>query len=168
MSSENKQKEYKTITIRGIDKDLYDRILVLARETGKTVGELLNEAMKLLLIIGPVALRATTSKVARGIISIGKAITEGVTEGFQDVIEISGVDELVVTKSDMESIRKPLVFKLIKKLEFADDIPYELFASKVKAIILCNEVIIPNTYPKLEVISICKMVKRVITKPSTS
>jgi len=165
MSSETKKKEYKTITIRGIDKDLYDKILILARETGKTVGELLNEAMKLLLIIGPATLRAT-SRVARGIISIGKAIAEGVAEGFQDVIEVSGIDELVITRSDLESVKKPLVFKLIKKLEFTNDIPYDLFASKVKAMILCNEVIIPGAFPKLEVISLCKMVKRITTKSS--
>ncbi|RLG88736.1 MAG: hypothetical protein DRO15_02185 [Thermoprotei archaeon] len=163
MSSKNEERRRKAITIRGIDKDLYDRILVLARETGKTVGELLNEAMKLLLIIGPVALRAT-SRVAQGIISASRAITEGVVEGFQDVIEVSGVDELVVTRSDLEQVEKPLVFKLIKRLEFADDIPYELFVSKVKAIILCNEVLIPSTYPKLKVVNICRMVRRIITK----
>ena len=38
--------ERKPILIRGLDHNLYQRILAKAKELGKTVGELMNEVMK--------------------------------------------------------------------------------------------------------------------------
>ena len=39
----------KTITIRGVDSDLYNRIVNLSRQSGKTVGEIMNQAMSTFL-----------------------------------------------------------------------------------------------------------------------
>lgn len=152
--------EKKTVTIRGIDKELYERILVLARETGKTVGEIINEAMRLLLTLGPMAIRAT-AKVAESVVSSTKALLGELAEEPKDVVEITGLEVLEISKQDLESIEKPVIFKDIKKLVIGSDVPFELFNSKVKGIVLCGEVLIPKTYPKLLVATKCKLVKRI-------
>ncbi len=52
-----------TITVRGVDRELYEELVRLARETGKNIGELLNLAMKLLLA----NIRSGIETVTRGI-----------------------------------------------------------------------------------------------------
>ncbi len=141
----------KTISIRGLDERLYEQIVLLARESGKTIGEILNEAMKILL--------ATVNKAS----TIGKGFVEGLKEST-NTLEVTGIEELVIERNDIESIDKPIVFKNIKRLEIADDVPYELFDKKVKSIILCNELIIPRNYPKLKVAQKCRLVKVIKTR----
>jgi hypothetical protein len=43
------EEEKKTVTIRGIDKKLYEMATETARKTGKTVGEVVNESLRLFL-----------------------------------------------------------------------------------------------------------------------
>lgn len=46
-SSGEESSERKTVTIRGgLSTDIYDRVSRLARETGTTIGEIVNEALK--------------------------------------------------------------------------------------------------------------------------
>ena len=161
MSRETGKK--KTITIRGIDEDLYERLTVLARETGKTIGELINEGMRVLLSITSPLVK-TTQKAIEGVTSVGKAVAEGVETGLGRIREISNIDELTVNKEDLEAIDQLVVFKNIKKLKFEDNVTYELIEAKVKGIILCDEIIIPKTIPKLKLLSKCKLIKRIIVK----
>jgi len=161
MSRETGKK--KTITIRGIDEDLYERLTVLARETGKTIGELINEGMRILLSITSPLVK-TTQKAIEGVTSVGKAVAEGVETGLGRIREISNIDELTVNKEDLEAIDQLVVFKNIKKLKFEDNVTYELIEAKVKGIILCDEIIIPKTIPKLKLLSKCKLIRRIIVK----
>jgi hypothetical protein len=49
MATGNRQKEEgekENISIKGIQKNVYDKVKNLARETGKTVGDLTNDAFK--------------------------------------------------------------------------------------------------------------------------
>ncbi len=156
------REEKKTITIRGIDKSLYEQIAKIARDSGKTIGEVINEAMRCFLSLTLATVKAG-SKIAESIMAVGRAFSEGIKEGMENVCEVSGVEELSINKEDLESIEEPLVFKNIKKLKFSDDIPYDLFDKKVYSIIYCDEVIVPPTYPKLKVVKKCRLVKRIIT-----
>lgn len=156
--NDEEREERKTVTIRGIDKDLYRKLLVIAEESGKTVGELMNEAMKLLLALGSSVVKIG-EKVAESTVEISRAIGEGIKAGLESTLIISGVNELVVTKKDLESIDKPVSFRAIKRLVFDEDIPYELFDNKVSSIVFCGEVIVPKTYSKLKVLTKCKFVK---------
>ncbi len=153
----------KTITIRGIDENLYERLTVLARETGRTIGELINEGMRVLLSIAS-PLARTTQKAIERVSSVGKVVAEGVETGLGEIREISNIDELIISKEDLEDIDQPVVFKNIKKLKFEDNVTYELIEAKVKGIILCDEIIIPKTIPKLKLLSKCKLIRRIIVK----
>ncbi|WP_243670282.1 hypothetical protein [Vulcanisaeta sp. JCM 16161] len=44
--SSEESSERKTVTIRGLSTDIYDRVSRLARETGTTIGEIVNEALR--------------------------------------------------------------------------------------------------------------------------
>ena len=152
----SKEKEERTsVTIRGVDKDLYNRLSILARETGKTIGELVNESMRLMLSL--------TDSLGKTITSFGEALREGWKEARDKYLEISLLDELVVTKKDLEELDKPVVFKNIKRLVISDDVPYELFEEKVREIIMCREIVIPRGYPKLKVARKIKLGGKIIT-----
>ncbi|HDD26194.1 MAG TPA: hypothetical protein ENF75_03800 [Acidilobales archaeon] len=159
MSSKMKEGK-KTVTIRGLDSNLYKRLLVMAEETGRTVGELMNEAMKLLLSIGSTAV-STGKRVTSGAIEVGKSFAEGVKEGYENALVISDINELVVSKRDLESVEEHISFRNIGTLVFDDDVPYELFEKKVASIAMCDKVIIPSNFPKLKVLTKCKLVKSV-------
>jgi len=133
----------KPISVRGVDRNLYDEALKLARETGRTIGEVINEALKLLL-----------------------AFYEGVSEKvtFESeppgVEEISGVEELTISEEDLKSAGSPMIFKNIKKLRFSENVTQDTFNNKVHLIITCDEVIIPRTLSKLEVAKKCRLVRK--------
>ncbi|HDI74632.1 MAG: hypothetical protein DRJ52_04320 [Thermoprotei archaeon] len=133
------------ISVRGIDRSLYDEALKLAHQTGRTIGEVINEALKLLI-----------------------AFYEGVSETVSledkykppNVTEITGIDELTVSKEDLESENRPVLFKNIKRLRFSENVPQDTFSSKVYLIVVCDEVVIPHTLSKLEVAKKCRFVKK--------
>ena len=148
---ERQEKKQNIKSIRGIDDRLYEQLTVLARESGKTVGELVNESMRLLLTL--------VNKTS----DVGKALVEGYKEGrrAEDVEVISSIEELEITAKDLESIEKPVEFKNIKKLVFKD-VPYELFDRKVRKIAMCGDVVVPSSFPRLKVARKCFMVTRII------
>ena len=152
--SEKEENKEKIITIRGIDKDLYKRALVIARKSGKTVGEVINSSLKMLISsIG------TTSNVVSNILN---EFQKGVK--LATSIIISNLDELTITKKDLENIDKPIILSSIKRIVIDNDIPFDLFNSKVQSISDCDELVIPDNYPKLSVLSKCKFVKKVTYK----
>ena len=49
INSSEEKKDSKNVSVKGISKDIYRKILQLARDTGKSVGDLTNDAYKALL-----------------------------------------------------------------------------------------------------------------------
>jgi hypothetical protein len=84
-------------------------------------------------------------------------------EGARGVKVISNVDELTVTREDLESLDSPVAFRGIKRLTFSGDVDWELFNSKVNSIVMCDEVILPKTIPKLKALEKMKLIKKVST-----
>lgn len=150
---EKQEKKPNIKSIRGIDDKLYEQLTVLARESGRTVGELVNEAMRLLLTL------------ANKTSDVGKALIEGYKEGkgAHDVEVISNIDELEITREDLLDMDKLVEFKNIKKLIFKD-VPYDLFDKKVRKITMCGEVVVPRGYPKLKVARKCFLVTKIVTQ----
>jgi len=149
----------KTVTIRGVDRELYAKALALAKELGKSAGEMINEALRLLLTQTMAAATALT-KAAHA----GRELIEGVKEVAGAEHVVSGVGELVVKKADLEAIDKPVVFKGIRRLVFEDDVDYSLFEGKVRSIVMCDEVLVPKAYPKLKVAEKCRMIGKLAEK----
>ena len=146
MSSEEK----KPITIRGIDRRLYEEMVARARKLGKTVGELINEAMELFLAF------------REGVKEVHEAVLEGLEEARLAVI--SDVEELSLSAKDLGEVKGKLLIRNIGKLIFEDDVTQELFDEKVRRIIRVNEVIIPKSLSKIKVLSKCLYVKTLKSK----
>jgi len=156
------KKEYKTITIRGIDEKLYKKIVSLSKETGETVGELVNRGLKMVIDA-----MSTGSSFIRKAVVPGKAFMEGLSQAWekkgevQEAMIISDIGELELSKEDLEVTEKRIVFKKIGKLTIKPDVNFDLFKEKVESIILVDELYIPNTFPKLEIASMSRMVKKI-------
>ncbi len=127
----------KVVTIRGLNEELYRRAAALAKTTGRTVGEVMNEAIELVLNVGEAAL--------------SPFVKPGEHEG--KTIEVSGLEELKISKEDLEGLGEDekVVFRGLRRLEIEEDVPYRYFEGKVAAIVSCDEVILPKGYPKLKV-----------------
>jgi len=97
MSSEEK----KPITIRGIDRRLYEEMVARARKLGKTVGELINEAMELFLAF------------REGVKEVHEAVLEGLEEARLAVI--SDVEELSLSAKDLGEVKGKLLIRNIGK-----------------------------------------------------
>ncbi len=159
MSSEERSK--RVFSIRGLDPEVYDRFAKVARELGVSVGELMNEAMRFMLSLVSLGTLAGVEGVKLLMKSL-RGIKE-VAKSLGNVEVISGLDELEVSKEDLESIDKPVIFMNIKKLVFKEGIDRGLIESKVRGIKLVDEVVVPKSIPKLVVARKCSMVKRIVS-----
>ncbi len=140
--------EKKTVTIRGgLSTDIYDRVSRLARETGTTIGEIVNEALRRYI--------ATLE-------NISKAIDNMIRAG--DVVVISGVSSLTVTRADLETLDKPVVFKDMDELIFADDVNNDIIKSKVARIVNVNTVYVPKSVSTLLIASKSELVKKIVPR----
>ncbi len=151
MGEEDKERKQSIKSIRGIDDKLYEQLTIMAKQTGRTVGELINESIKLLL-----GLAGKATEVGRNVI---QGYSEAIKSG--DVEVIAGLEELDITSRDLEGIEKPVEFRNIRKLIFKE-IPYDLFEKKVRAIAMSDLLVIPDEYPKLKVAMKCSMVKKIV------
>ncbi len=148
MSSNSEEgNERKTVTIRGLSIDVYDKVSRLARETGATVGEIVNDALRRYI--------STLESISR---TIDNMIRAG------DVAVISGVSSLTVTKADLESLDKPVVFKDMDELIFTDDVTNELIKSKVARIVNVNTVYVPKSVSTLLIASKSELVKKIVPR----
>ena len=151
--------ERRTITIRGVDRELYAKALALAKAAGRSVGEVVNDALRLLLSTGVAAATALT-KAAEA----GREFVEELREAAKGVLVVSGVDELTVAKGDLEAVEGSVAFRGVKKLRFGDDVDYELFDRKVASIVMCEEVELPKGFPKLKAASKMRMVAKLMER----
>ncbi|RLG76599.1 MAG: hypothetical protein DRO23_00155 [Thermoprotei archaeon] len=142
------EKKKKTITIRNIDEELYAKASALARSIGETVGEVINEALRVFL------------SLAGGSYELVQKMREGVETTLKTVV-VGDLDELTVSKSDLESVEGRVRFRNIKKLIFDNTVDLETFNSKVHSIVFVNEVVIPKDIAKLKALTKMKFVKKV-------
>ena len=162
--------ERRVYSIRGLDRDLYERFTSLARELNMTVGELMNLAMRITLsLIEAGRIAGVRAAEIIGAISGGllRAPMEMAKAALEKAIEyevISSVSELEVTRSDLERAEKPVVFVGMRRLVFADDVTWELLDEKVKAIRLVREVEVPEHIPRLKLARKCTGVERIVVR----
>ncbi|RLG75426.1 MAG: hypothetical protein DRO23_04080 [Thermoprotei archaeon] len=145
MSEEAKKK---TITIRNIDEELYAKASALAKSIGETVGEVINEALRVFL------------SLAEGSYELVQKVREGM-ETTLKTITVGDLDELIVSKKDLEDIEGRVRFRNIKKLIFDNTVDLETFNRKVQSIVFVNEVIIPKNIAKLKALAKIRFVKKV-------
>ncbi|MFP3233494.1 MAG: hypothetical protein RXR08_07330 [Sulfolobaceae archaeon] len=153
----------KTITIRGVDSDLYNRIVNLSRQSGKTVGEIMNQAMITFLGLAGKAGEKIDDAVFKAR-ETGRAFIEGFNEAKKDVVIISDIEELEANKNEITSLGKPVLFRNIKKLVL-EDIDEPTLDRYIDSIVSVDELVIPRSLNKFKVLQKCKFVKRITQVP---
>lgn len=131
------------ISIKGVQKRLYDRVKGLATETGRTVGEITNDAFKVLL-----AAAGETKKVGEEFI---QAVKDAKSVSVQDLksIEILG--------SELTNNGKKVSFRNIENLSFRDVTEQE-FDRYVESIVNVRNLEIPKGVSKFKVLEKSKYV----------
>lgn len=160
MSNNNQQDDKKkTITVRGVDKDLYERITNIARNSGKTVGEVINESIRTFLAFGG-KIGEKIDESTQKVLYIGKSFIEGYKEAGKELIIISDLEELHLNKNEIMSAGKPISFRNIKKLVL-EDVDQDTINKYIDSIISVDEVVVPSSINKLTLLPKCKFVKKI-------
>lgn len=157
-SGSTEEGEKKQVTVKGIDKELYERAVQMSREMGVTVGELINRSLRAFISLVDVTNKAVSTAL-QTVTDSGRAFVEGV----RNVRVISNIDELTVSRSDLESVDFQVSFRNIKRLVFSEDVTWDLFNDKVYSIVMCDEVVLPKSIPKLKAIEKMRFVKKIST-----
>lgn len=158
---ENKQQEEekKTVTVRGVDEELYKKAVVTAKQTGKTVGEVINQALKNFFTVTESATRTVTTAVSH-VTETGKAFIEGFKEAGKDVVEVADIEELTIDKEELIGIGKPVSFRNVKRLVLRN-VTQEDVDKYIYSIVGVDEIVIPPTVNKLKLLQKCRLVKKI-------
>jgi len=123
------------VTIRGIDDDVYAKFTAEAKKRELSIGELTT-----------IVMRALVEEIG--------------TTNYR----ISDLASLVITRKDLESLKGQVMLHRIKKLEFADDVDWDLFDRTVMSIKSSAIVLIPQSITRFQVLTKCNMVGEVKIK----
>jgi len=136
-----------TISVKGIKKDLYEKIKEIARETGKTIGEITNESYKMFVT------SANTVKEA------GEQFIHGIKE--TNVLFISNIENLEITGEEIKNYGKKISFRNIKNLKITD-ISENDFENYIDSLINIQKLTIPKNINKLKVLERSKFINEII------
>ncbi len=121
------------VTIRGIEDEVYSQFSAEARKRSIPIGELVTQVMRIFL-----------------------------EETSEKRYEIKDTDEVTITRKELESVGGPIAFIGIKVLTIDEDIDWALFAEYIDEIVNCKTVVIPKTLSKLQVLTKCRNVGKVV------
>lgn len=137
-----------TISVKGVKKDLYEKIKQAARDSGKTIGEITNEAYRLFV--------STTTNL----IETGEQFVQGLKES--QVLEISNIDSLEISGQEIKSYGKKISFRNIGALKIKD-ISEKDFEDYVISIINIKRLEIPKELNKLKILERSKFIGEIIS-----
>lgn len=140
---QNEKEDTGNISIKGVQKRLYDRVKNLARETGKTVGDITNDAFKVVL-----AAAGETKKVGEEFI---QAVRDSKSTYVQDLNAIE------ITGSELAKNNKKVNFKNIQNLTFKDVTETD-FDNYVESIVNVKNLEIPKGISKFMILERVKYV----------
>lgn len=140
---QNEKEDTGNISIKGVQKRLYDRVKNLARDTGKTVGDITNDAFKVVL-----AAAGETKKVGEEFI---QAVRDSKSTYVQDLNAIE------ITGPELEKNNKKVNFKNIQNLTFKDITEID-FDNYVESIVNVKNLEIPKGISKLKILERVKYV----------
>lgn len=157
--SSGREEVRKDVTIRGVDAFLYSRAAEIAKRTGKTMGEVINEALKLFIDLTE-GLRGGLEPVTEGLREAGRKVDY--TFSMLNPTVISDLEELEVSREDLVQLGRKVIFQRVKRLTFADDVDAETFERYVALIRECDEIKPPKGVSKLLVLSKCRGVGKLV------
>ena len=138
--------EEKNVSVKGVQKSLYQRVLNLAKETGRSVGELTNDAYKALLL------------TASGAKEFSQHFVEGAKQ--VSVQSIDNITELEITGPELKELKRKVSFNHIKQLTISD-ITDEEFSSIVIGIHNVEELTVSKQVKKTSVLKVCSFVNKI-------
>jgi len=153
---EQERKVWGTVTIKGVDKEVYRALVSLAKLWGKTAGEVATQAFKLYLSVMGLFSGAFLG-TGRALRSIGGLIEH---MAFQTV---GGLKHLEVDRAMLEAADRPLLFMDIGRLVIKPDVTAGLIREKIFGIVDCDVVEVPPGLPRAEVLRKCRFVGKVET-----
>lgn len=144
--AKSRKDDTENISIKGVQKRLYERVKSLATDTGRSVGEITNDAFKVLL-----AAAGETRKVGEEFI---QAVRDSKASYIQDLnsVEISGAE---LVKNNKKVIFKNIQSLVFKNLSEAD------FERYVDSIVNVKNLEIPKEISKFRVFERAKYVDNV-------
>jgi len=154
MSEETKGEERKTIVIRGIDTDIYRKISEISKRTNRTIGEITTQAYKVYL-----ALVEFGERIATGALETIRGISETLRRIALSPV-VRDLEELSLSRKDLEIVKEPIMIIGVKRLVIEDDVTPELFEKTIREIIDVEKIEVPETLPKIMVLSKCRFVKK--------
>ncbi|OPY33295.1 MAG: hypothetical protein A4E32_00972 [Methanomassiliicoccales archaeon PtaU1.Bin124] len=134
-SAETEALQMTDVTIRGIDDEVYSKFAAEAKKNGKAIGELTTEVMR-----------------------------EYVEREIPKPYKICNIDNLPVTKIDLESMDGKVIFQNIDVLEFMEDVDWATVKERVERIENVDRIIIPKGLSKFQILSKAKNIDTVETK----
>jgi len=137
-----------TISVKGVKKDLYDSIKEAARQSGKTIGEITNEAYRMFVSATSTAIEA------------GEQFIQGIKES--QLLEIANIDNLEITGNDIKNYGKKVAFRNIGNLKMKD-INEKDFEDSIVLIINVKRLEIPKELNKLKVLEKARFIGEIIT-----
>lgn len=149
----------KDITIRGLRADLYRKAAELAKRSGRTIGEIFNESLSLFLELTGVLMMGL-EPLAQGTKFAAEKVGESISMAIPSMV--SDIQELSVSRSDLERYGKRVIFSNIGKLSLEEDVDEETFKKYVALIRNCQELRVPKGLSKLLVLSRCRGVQHLI------
>ena len=136
----DEMKKIKNVTIRGIDTEIYDEFSSSIKSLKMNIGEAITQMMQdILKDFGD----TFPNLSAKG--SLGKL--------KKDRLSISALDELSISKRDLEEAGAEIRFTHVGKLIFEPDVDLATFNKYVRGISHCDYVRIPAFLPKLVLLS---------------
>lgn len=137
--SEEEPEKYKTISIRGVNSDIYEqfsnKIKMMEMNLGEALSKLMEDVINTFDDEFP-DLSASALKLS----ALGK-------------LSISHHRDIRVTKEDLVGAERAVAFEHCRNLEFAPDVDKDTFLSYVKSISHSRGVRIPNMASKLVLLS---------------
>ncbi|PYB68808.1 MULTISPECIES: hypothetical protein [unclassified Thermoplasma] len=136
-----------TISVKGIRDDIYKNVSELAKHTGKTIGEITNDAYRTFL----------------GTVEGVRNISQNFIEGAKGAIPryIDNFKKLEITADDLKDLGQKVAFRNIEELTFRN-ISDEEFSKYVAFIDGVKVLRIPKTVKKTTVIKISTFVDEII------
>ncbi len=135
---ENEQSESKqNISVKGVRRDIYGRILKLTRDTGQTLGDITNEAYRTFL------------SGMEGAKHLSRNFIEGATKSSVKYVE--NIKNLTITGEDLADISSKVTFRNIDTLVL-EDMTTEDVAKHIESLSNIKVIVIPKTVSKASIL----------------
>ncbi len=134
------EKMLKTITVRGVDSNIYDQFSKTIQSAEMNIGSAINQMMSDVMKDFDEVFPELSAENLRSQVK-------------KPIIDITGHRDLTINKDDLISAGKRVEFSHIENLKFEADITKEIFLEYVLSVSHCEMVEVPSVLPKLIVLS---------------